>query len=717
MTKIIDCTLTVRNNGEIVLFWNGEEFEHQRFDKTQLKHIIQGLNFLKRKEYNKREDFIYFGSLLYNTLIKPVESRFKVSWREDIVKSQQEPSKSYLRLKIVFEEFDNPTNVVSQIINLPWEFLCYEDDNNRFLGTDSRIGISYHYQNWLNNLIDDSPIKEERLQVLFIHAHPKNLPVGFEERVSKKIVNLTEKVELTNLANPTTEELREAIKKQPHVLHFLGHGKPGELALRNPETGEALWFPDQSLSDLIYTSGIKLVVLQACESAASSVEFSFSGTASQVVKSHIPAVVAFRYPIEQPFAWHFIETLYTSISEGKPLDFAVQAGREALANNSHSSRDFGAPVLWMRFKNGILIEPPIKNNSINFGKTTVNSISQAQKSKSHSANPYYIERPLIEQRCYEAIEQTAALLRIKAPKQMGKRMLMERILSYGRKKNYKTVILSFDLIPTHFFDDLDIFLKWFCVNVGKSLDLINRIEDYWDDIFGGISNSTDYFQQYLLVEFGNPVILGLDKVDLVFEHPMISNDFCRLLRGWNDLAKRSDDIGKIWNKLRLIILHSTEVYSSLKIHSSPLAGVGTVVELPDFTLDQIQNLVQNYGFTWTNTEIAQFTSIVGGHPYLITQGLEYIKYQNTLEEFLKVASTESGPFNNHLRELLSNLRNSPELADAYYRVITQNKPIFLESKYLFKLHSMGLIKIQGDKCLSRYKLYSQYFSSQLKDVL
>ncbi len=352
MTKFIDYTLTVRNNGEIVLDLDGQECQRNQFDESQLIHINECLELIKEKKYNKRKNFTYFGNLLYKTLIKPVESRFTVSWKEDVVNAKEEV---YLRLKIVFEEFDSPTDLVSQIINLPWEFLCYGDDNDRFLGTDSRVAISYHHQNWLNNPLDDSPIEEETLRVLLVHAHPEQLPVGFEKQISKKIVKLTEKVELINLENPTREELKDAIKQKPHVLHFLGHGQPSELALRNDETGEALWFPDRSLSDLICSSRIKLVVLQACESAASPAEFSFSGTAAQVVKSHIPAVVAFRYPIEQPLAWKFIKTFYTHVSEGKPLDIAVQAGREALANNGHSSRDFGSPVLWMRYRKGILV--------------------------------------------------------------------------------------------------------------------------------------------------------------------------------------------------------------------------------------------------------------------------------------------------------------------------------------------------------------------------
>jgi hypothetical protein len=43
-------------------------------------------------------------------------------------------------------------------------------------------------------------------------------------------------------------------------------------------------------------------------------------------------------------------------------------------------------------------------------------------------SPFYVERPPIERLCYETIVQPGALIRIKAPKQMGKTSLMLRIL-------------------------------------------------------------------------------------------------------------------------------------------------------------------------------------------------------------------------------------------------------------------------------------------------
>ena len=43
------------------------------------------------------------------------------------------------------------------------------------------------------------------------------------------------------------------------------------------------------------------------------------------------------------------------------------------------------------------------------------------------ASRFYIDRPPIESRCYETIDQPGALIRIKAPRQMGKTSLMARI--------------------------------------------------------------------------------------------------------------------------------------------------------------------------------------------------------------------------------------------------------------------------------------------------
>ncbi|MBD2472416.1 GUN4 domain-containing protein [Nostoc sp. FACHB-145] len=351
MSEFINYTITVRNKGEIVPQIGDSESQHGQFKEEFLEDIEQSLSLLEK--YTKREQFTYLGKKLFKALLEPVAVSFAGQvWTRYIIESEL----TNLRIRIVFEEVNEPTKLASQIINLPWEFLCYPDDNDTFLGTHSRVALSYSYQNWLNNPLDGYAVRESPLRVLFVHGHPKKLPVGFADRVPKILTELAETVKVKELKNPTPDELSEALKEKPHVLHFLGHGKPGALALGDQPDEEPSWLEDRSLSDFLRAGGVKLVVLQACEGASPSEELAFTGTAAHLVKTHIPAVIAFRYPISQSLAWNFVKTLYAKLADGEPVDVAVQAGREKLSigNQSYTSRDFGAPVLWMRLRDGLL---------------------------------------------------------------------------------------------------------------------------------------------------------------------------------------------------------------------------------------------------------------------------------------------------------------------------------------------------------------------------
>src|SRR5919199_1459242 len=251
------------------------------------------------------------------------------------------------------------------------------------------------------------------------------------------------------------------------------------------------------------------------------------------------------------------------------------------------------------------------------------------------SSDFYVERVPYESQCYEAILKPGALIRLKAPQQMGKTLLMERVLGQARAQGYQTLTLSFELADSTVFSDLRQFSRWFCASVGQRLGLPNKLDEYWDDIFGCNSNSTDYFQKYLLAEIASPLVLALDNVDLVFEHPAIANDFCRLLRGWYDIARRGDRNSTIWKKFRLVVVHSTEVYSGLDINHSPLAGIGLVVELSEFSPQQVQDLARRHGLNWNTDQVDQLMAMVGGHPYLVQLAVHYIKHHDvTLEQLL-----------------------------------------------------------------------------------
>ncbi|MCL1474916.1 AAA-like domain-containing protein [Argonema antarcticum] len=325
------------------------------------------------------------------------------------------------------------------------------------------------------------------------------------------------------------------------------------------------------------------------------------------------------------------------------------------------------------------------------------------------ASAFYVERPPLESRCYETILQPGSLIRIKAPRQMGKTSLMARILHHASKSGFQTVPLSFQLADGKVFADLDKFLKWFCASVCRRLRLPNRLNDYWDDIFGSKDNCTAYFEEYLLENIESPLALGLDEVDYVFQHPEIAADFFGLLRAWHEDAKNRD----IWKKLRLVVVHSTEVYIPLSINQSPF-NVGLPIELPEFTPQQVYDLTRWHDLDWNITQVEKLMAMVGGHPYLVRLALYYISRQDmTLEQLLQTSPTEAGLYGDHLRRHLWNLQQHPELARAMTEVVAATAPVRLESVQGFKLHSMGLVHLQGNEVTPCCDLYRFYFCDRL----
>ena len=321
------------------------------------------------------------------------------------------------------------------------------------------------------------------------------------------------------------------------------------------------------------------------------------------------------------------------------------------------------------------------------------------------ASQYYVERHPIESNCYETIAKPGALIRIKAPRQMGKSSLMSRILQYGDEQAYLTVPLSFQLADGAIFSDLDRFLKWFCASVGRRLRLPNRLKEIWDDIFGSKDNCTAYFEEYILPEISAPLVLGLDEVDRVFDHPSVAADFMGLLRAWHESAK----VNILWKKLRLVVVHSTEVYIPMNINQSPF-NVGLPIELPEFTSAQVLDLAQRHGLGWGEAEVAQLMGMVGGHPYLVRVALYAVaRQETTLAELLAVAPTEAGPYGDHLRRHLWNLEQRGEMAEATKRVMGSNYPERLEPIQAFQLHSMGVVHLQGNEVVPRCDFVSTVF--------
>ena len=326
----------------------------------------------------------------------------------------------------------------------------------------------------------------------------------------------------------------------------------------------------------------------------------------------------------------------------------------------------------------------------------------------------YVERPPIEDRCFQEILQPGALIRIKASRQMGKTSLMARILDEARKHGCQTVALSFHLADKAVFVSLDTFLRWFCESVGRKLKQLHQLDDYWS-IYGSKDKTTAYFEECLLEEIDSPLVISLDGVDRIFPHCDIAEDFFNLLRAWYEYAKYGDRSSELWKKLRLVLVHSKEVYIPLNINQSPF-NVGLSIELQEFNQEQVQVLVERHqGLNWIDTQVEKLMDMVGGHPYLVRLALYHLQHQDiTLEQLLQTAPTEAGIYKDHLRGHLCNLNDHPNLVAAFSQVVKSSVPIELDSESAFKLHSMGLVVYCNDnKVMPRCNLYRQYFQNRL----
>jgi hypothetical protein len=326
----------------------------------------------------------------------------------------------------------------------------------------------------------------------------------------------------------------------------------------------------------------------------------------------------------------------------------------------------------------------------------------------------YIQRPPIEERIYAELTRPGSLIRIKASRLLGKSSLIYRALAYAKQKRFHTVMLNLQTADSAALSNLNQFLRWFCFNVSWQLNLEPRLDHYWNEEIGSKVSCSIYFQEYLLSQFDTAVVLALDEVNRLFEYPELARDFLPLLRAWNEEAASMQG----WQKLRLIVSHSTEVYVPLSINQSPF-NIGLPIHLPEFTRSQVQDLVQRYELHHTEiaeSEIDMLLSLVGGHPYLIRLALYWLRQREfTFSQLLQTAPTQAGIYSHHLYSCWEAVQQFPDLQSALHHVVTAPGGARLESTTAYRLESLGLVKLQGNLAQPRCELYRLYFRAQMAD--
>jgi hypothetical protein len=320
---------------------------------------------------------------------------------------------------------------------------------------------------------------------------------------------------------------------------------------------------------------------------------------------------------------------------------------------------------------------------------------------------FYQARSPIESCCYTTVKEPGALIRIKAPKQMGKTSLLKRIMAETKKSSCSTVYLNFSLIETNKFTNANDFLRSFYAYVINQLPSAPPLT-VWDTDTPSMVNCTLTFQS-LLKQLDGVLVLALDEVDKLFEYPEIYENFFPMLRNWNENANESET----WEKLRLLVAHSTEDYGRLDINQSPF-NVGLPIKLEEFTQEQVKSLAIRHGLDSKNIFPLMF--LVGGHPYLVRLALYYLVCQDTtIEKLLEEATTDTGIYSEHLRRHLETFQENKELGRVFKEIVSNIQGIKVERKnrQIYQLDSMGVIKFSNNCVMSRCRLYHEYFGERL----
>jgi diguanylate cyclase (GGDEF)-like protein len=328
-----------------------------------------------------------------------------------------------------------------------------------------------------------------------------------------------------------------------------------------------------------------------------------------------------------------------------------------------------------------------------------------------SNSHFYIERPPIESDAYTELLKPGSLIRIKASQNMGKSSLMLKLIHQAQKQKYSVVTIDFKLVDRQTFLSLDSFLRWFCVNVARQLSLVSHLDDYWDEEIGSKVSASIYFEGYLLEQTKSPLLLILNEVEYIFKHQEIAQDFLLLLRSWHEQAKQTP----IWQKVRLVLFHSTEVYIPLNINQSPF-NVGLSLKLPEFTVEQVTELARRYELDWCDSQaVENLMSWVGGQPYLIHQALYYLHQDKiSLTELLDNCASNNSIYNGYLINILNILQKDRELSQAYNQVLSfTDSSKYLSANVIYKLDSLGIIKLVGENYQPFCEMYRLFFKHNL----
>lgn len=187
------------------------------------------------------------------------------------------------------------------------------------------------------------PPRPPKIRILFLAADPTDTA---RIRLGKEFDEIQEKLKLSKYGHrfrleiPKLSLRREDITqalfdKEPHILHFSGHGSARGALCFEDEIGMAHLVEPQALADLLKKSAdhIECVILNACNTARHA----------KKIAKHIDYAIGMRKPISDPAAIAFSVGFYQALGAGKKIEEAFEYGKDQIGLLNLSEKQI--PVL------------------------------------------------------------------------------------------------------------------------------------------------------------------------------------------------------------------------------------------------------------------------------------------------------------------------------------------------------------------------------------
>jgi CHAT domain len=327
------------------------------FGPTELENLLlkvdPGRSGMRRVVGRQTQASIDLGGGLFDAVFR---DGVLVAWSRSKDAARQEGRGLRLRLRLTG---------APDLAAMPWELL-YDKSARMFYAQSDRTPVVRYLDvtNPPHPLMVRGP-----LRILAVIASPRGLPRLDVEREWATICEaLAEKerarlVRVDRLPAPTIGGLQRWLRHdEVHVLHFVGHGyfddqaQDGALMFSDPDGHPAPISSAVLGAHVRDHDPLRLVVLNACQSARVDDADPYSGMAQGLIQQEAAAVVAMQFPISDDAAIVFSREFYGAVADGEPLDQAMASTRKALL--ADHGAEWATPVLFLRATDGRIFDRP-----------------------------------------------------------------------------------------------------------------------------------------------------------------------------------------------------------------------------------------------------------------------------------------------------------------------------------------------------------------------